>query len=226
MALITNLPAASGLSNTDLLVIDTGSQTQKTTVGALLEDTICGDGTEFASGDLDTLTTPGHYRIPTYSAVTNAPAVSGAASAELFVIRRGSTIRAFQLIIVCTSSTSCIAVRGMSSATSWQNWTIYTAKDDSNSETIATFTGTAQTTVTLSHSLSDYRLILLRVLDTDGYIIAAATIPVTYIKNNTHKLYGGSSTVWGSFTFTSSETQVSMNRTSSTTRSCIIVGIK
>ena len=29
MALITDLPAASGLSNTDLLVIDTGSQTQK-----------------------------------------------------------------------------------------------------------------------------------------------------------------------------------------------------
>lgn len=32
MALITDLPAASGLSNTDLLVIETGSQTKKITV--------------------------------------------------------------------------------------------------------------------------------------------------------------------------------------------------
>lgn len=42
MALITDLPAASGLSNNDLLVIDTGSQTQKITVDNFLKDTICG----------------------------------------------------------------------------------------------------------------------------------------------------------------------------------------
>ena len=123
MALITDLPAATSLASADLLVIDTGSATRKIAAYNLFRDTICGEGTEFASGDLDTLNAVGHYRLSAFSGLTNAPSITGAQSGELFIFYRGALTRLFQLAFVYRgTSTPAIALRAQTGVNTWGSW--------------------------------------------------------------------------------------------------------
>lgn len=90
---------------------------------------------------------------------------------------------------------------------------------------LATFTGTTSTTVTLSQSILNFQFLLIRVLDSDGAIVNGLTIPVQLAQINTYKLYGSSSSMWGSVEFTGSATTAVFNRTSANTTSVLLGGL-
>lgn len=136
MALIPDLPAASGLSDTDLFVIDTGSQTKK---------------------------------IPASDV--------------------------FNFIVA---------------------------------QTIATFSGTSSATISLAAPIANFKFVVLRLFDTNGVCVSSMTLPRNFAAGNTYKLFGESSSQWGSVEFpanVSAGTAI-CNRTSANTSSIVIVGVK
>ena len=90
---------------------------------------------------------------------------------------------------------------------------------------LANFEGTTSTSVSLSHSASDYRLLLLMVYNSSSELVASAAVTPLYAKNVTVKIYGESNSQWGSMLISNDYASATMNRTTSNTARVRILGM-
>lgn len=90
---------------------------------------------------------------------------------------------------------------------------------------LAMFTGTAATNVTLDYDASLFALLSLLLYDTDNNVVGVFTTAPTYFRNLTFKVFGESSSQWGSMSLGSGMTTATFNRTSSNTSKVRLVGI-
>lgn len=88
------------------------------------------------------------------------------------------------------------------------------------------FSGTSEATVSLGKIASDFDLINFILVDSNGVRVAAAMTTVVQAHNATFKLYGESSSQWGSVRISDDYTKATCNRTSSNTSQLRIIGIK
>lgn len=88
------------------------------------------------------------------------------------------------------------------------------------------FSGTSEATVSLDKTASDFDLVNFILLDSNGVRVAAAMTTVIQAHNVTFKLYGESSSQWGSIRISDDYTKATCNRTSSNTSQLRIIGIK
>ena len=88
------------------------------------------------------------------------------------------------------------------------------------------FSGTSEATVSFGRTASDYDLVNFILLDSNGVRVAAAMTTVIQAHNVTFKLYGESSSQWGSIRISDDYTKATCNRTSSNTSQLRVIGIK
>ena len=86
------------------------------------------------------------------------------------------------------------------------------------------FNGTSSATVNLTDSANKYLFVSFIVYDSNGQIINSVTVPTVYMHNTTTKIYGDSSSVWGSVSISDDYTQATFNRTSATTSKVRLIG--
>lgn len=89
---------------------------------------------------------------------------------------------------------------------------------------LANFTGTVSTQVSLNISADHYSMLIMQLYDSDGNIVNAVTMPTIFFRNLTAKIYGSSSSQWGSFLLSSDYTKGTFNRTSANTNRVRILG--
>lgn len=92
------------------------------------------------------------------------------------------------------------------------------------------FTGTTSATVTLPEDAGQYQLLAFQIYDSNGDMINAVTLPPRIFRNTVVKIYGSSSSQWGSFKLeedggTGLLTKGTFNRTSANTERVRVIGI-
>lgn len=90
---------------------------------------------------------------------------------------------------------------------------------------LAEFTGTVATSMNLNYNAGNYRLLIFAVYNTANDLIASATITPYYARNVPIKLFGDSSSQWGSVTLANDYASATFNRTSATTAKVRLIGI-
>lgn len=91
------------------------------------------------------------------------------------------------------------------------------------------FTGSLSTVVTLGDDAENYQLLTMQLFDSGGNLANAVTQPPRIFRNTTAKIYGNSSSQWGSFKLetdgnTGQLTKATFNRTSANTTKVRIIG--
>ena len=87
------------------------------------------------------------------------------------------------------------------------------------------FSGTSSSTVNLVKAANKYLFVSFIIYDSNSQIVNAITAPPSYYRNLTAKIYGESSSQWGSVSVNSDYTQATFNRTSATTTKVRLIGI-
>ena len=123
---------------------------------------------------------------------------------------------------ITTSNTSACSEGGLNALNSNINSKLRTLTS------LFEFTGTSaqQISVSGSKNIDEYTLIHFDLYDTNGNIIASLCASPLMLRGlTTHYLYGASTSIWGSFSFSSDSKNVTVNRTSSTTSKFRCYGI-
>ena len=92
------------------------------------------------------------------------------------------------------------------------------------------FTGTISTTVTLPEDAERYQLLAFQMFDSNRNMINAVTLPPKAFRNTVVKIYGSSSSQWGSFKLETDDgtgllTKCTFNRTTANTALVRVLGI-
>lgn len=88
-----------------------------------------------------------------------------------------------------------------------------------------TFTGTGSTSVNLAYNASNFAFVMALLLDSSGNVAGTSFLNPTIAHNREVKIYGESSSMWGSWKLTNNGTKCTFNRTSATTTSVLLYGV-
>ena len=86
------------------------------------------------------------------------------------------------------------------------------------------FSGTVETTVNLSTPANKFKFIIYRLKDNNNDAVNVLTLPYNLARNSYYRFYGKDSSTWGSVGMSPDGTQLTCNRTASTTNGINIYG--
>ena len=89
---------------------------------------------------------------------------------------------------------------------------------------LASFTGTAEQNIALASTSNQFLFLCMVLYDSNGNIINCATATPSVFQNVTCKIYGSSSSQWGSFVLSNDYARGTFNRTSANTSMIKVFG--
>lgn len=101
---------------------------------------------------------------------------------------------------------------------------ISAAEADSYKHELCVYTDNIEKTLDFNVNAQNCGLLLMQLFDSDGNIIATSMMSPDYFHNTTVKLYGSSSSQWGSFRLSDDYAKGTFNRTSANTSRIRIIG--
>ena len=90
---------------------------------------------------------------------------------------------------------------------------------------LADYTDTTATSVQFAENANNYLLIVVRLHDSNNNVCATVTVPPFLMRNITFKIYGESSSQWGSVLVSNDYLSATFNRTSSNTTKISVYGV-
>lgn len=102
----------------------------------------------------------------------------------------------------------------------------YLVRDDFHStHVLAEFMGNTSTSVDLIYPASNYLFLSLMLYDNNNNVVGVFTTMPTYFRNLTYKVFGESSSQWGSMLLDADMDKATFNRTTANTSKVRLVGI-
>lgn len=127
--------------------------------------------------------------------------------------------------IAVPNSSSFAFYARMLTSSGYGEWQELVSKNDlATSGELSSYTGTTSGTVTLNEAANKYALMSVYIYDSNNQIVGAVTASPLYFRNVTVKVYGESSSQWGSVTLSNDYTQATINRTQSNTSKVRTIG--